>query len=187
MSRSNGRSSRLRRRPSRAIPALIVSILLLATAVAVVWICLARLIEGEWPQFLQPWRDGLDTANWNSPSMWIAGGVAVVVGVILLLCAIVPGQFTAIRVGDEAADQMGESVMTRRAVAHLARSRCAQIDGVGSATATASNRHVHLSVKSSLRDSSELRTRVIDEVHERLESAGLHPVPRVSASVVTPR
>ncbi|WP_104046106.1 DUF6286 domain-containing protein [Arthrobacter sp. ZGTC412] len=191
MSRNSGRSNRLRRRPSRTVPALIVGSLLLAAAVALVWLAIARLIDGTWSALLQGPRDWLTALTWNSPAMWGIGITAVVVGLTLLLCAIIPGGFIALTVRNTARDSTGgepqvkerETVMTRRAVAHLAKALCEQVDGVSSAAATATDKRVHLSVKTTLRDTGELRTRVTESVRDRLNATGLDPVPRVTTTV----
>ena len=123
-------------------------------------------------------------------------GVAAV-GLILLLCALVPGAFNALTVRNAARAASGgdtdtepgvyerETVVTRRAVAYLARAQCVQIDGVSTATATASNKRVHLKVKTSLRETEDLRTLITDAVQERLDTIGLDPVPRIFASIET--
>ncbi|MET3720912.1 MULTISPECIES: DUF6286 domain-containing protein [unclassified Arthrobacter] len=185
MSRNNGQSTRLRRRPSRTVPASIVGILLLAAGVALVWLTVARLIDGTWSTLLLGPRDWLTGLAWNAPDVWGVGIAAGVVGLILLLCALIPGRFSALTVrsasGDDAEGR--ETVITRSAVAHLAKAQCVQIDGVSSASATATNKRVHLSVKTSLRDAGDLGTRVTDSVRDRLKAIGLDPVPRVTATV----
>ncbi|MDJ0358529.1 DUF6286 domain-containing protein [Paenarthrobacter sp. PH39-S1] len=191
MSRHDGRSTRLRHRPSRAVPALIVGILLLAAGVLLVWLTVARLVNGTWPNVLQGPRDWLTSLAWNGSGAWWIGIAAVVIGVILLLCAIVPGGFSALMLNDAGGSreekagrvQEQEIVMTRRAVAHLAKAQCRQIDGVGSASATATTKHVHLSVQTPLHDTGDLRSRVTDSVRNRLEATGLNPVPRVTATI----
>lgn len=191
MSRNDGQSTQLRRRPSRTVPASIVGILLLAAGVALVWLAVARLIDGTWSTLLQGPRDWLTRLAWNAPDVWGVGIAAGVVGLILLMCALIPGKFSALTVrnasGDGADEERPtperETVMTRRAVAHLAKAQCVQIDGVSSASTTATNKRVHLSVKTSLRDTGDLRTRVTDGVRDRLNAIGLDPVPRVTATV----
>ncbi len=191
MSRHGQRSSRLRHRPSRAVPSLIVGILLLAVGVALVWLTITRLVNGTWPTLLQGPRDWLAALAWNDPAVRQIGIAAIVAGVILLLCAIVPGGFNALTIDDSRSGagaeappvQERETVMTRRAVARLAKARCLQIDGVGSAAATATTRRVHLSVKTSLHEPGDLRTRIIEAVRARLEETGLSPVPQVTATV----
>jgi hypothetical protein len=190
MSRHDQRSTRLRHRPSRAVPALIVGFLLLAAGVALVWLSITRLVNGTWPTLLQGPRDWLLALAWNDPAVWQIGIAAVVAGVILLLCAIIPGGFSALTIdgsgadaGDQASVQQQETVMTRRAVAHLAKARCVQIDGVGSASATATTRRVHVNATTFLHEPGDLRTRITDAVRARLEETGLSPVPQVTATV----
>jgi hypothetical protein len=192
VSRGRARSTRLRRRPSRTIPALVVGILLLATGTASVWLAVSRLAQGTWSTLLQGPRDWLASLRWDSPSLWGIGAAAAAVGLVLLLCAIIPGGFTALSVrgpGDAAPGDGGppplerETVMTRRAVAHLARAQCEQVDGVASASATATATRVHLRVRTSLRDTADLRGQVTDRVRRRLEETGLDPAPRVTATV----
>ncbi|MET4147215.1 DUF6286 domain-containing protein [Arthrobacter sp. UYCo732] len=191
MSRNNGQSTRLRRRPSRTVPALIVGILLLTAGVALVWLTVARLVGGTWSSLLHGPRDWLTGLAWNAPDVWGVGTAAGVVGLILLLCALIPGRFNALTVRSASADdadgrvraQERETVITRSAVAHLAKAQCVETDGVSSASATATNKRVHLRVKTSLRDTGDLRTRVTDGVRDRLNAIGLDPVPRVTATV----
>ena len=191
MSRHDQRSTRLRHRPSRAVPALIVGIMLLAAGVALVWLSITRLVNGSWPTPLQGPRDWLAALAWNDPAVWQIGIATVVAGVILLLCAIIPGGFSALTIDDsgtgvgdgEPPVREQETVMTRRAVAHLAKARCVQLDGVGSASATASTRRVHLSVTTSLHEPGDLRSRITDAVRARLEETGLSTVPQVTATV----
>ncbi len=191
MSRHDGRSTRLRQRPSRAIPASVVGVLLLAAGVLLVWVTIARLTNGTWPPVLQGPRDWLTSLTWNSAGVWWIGAGAAVAGVILLLCAIIPGSFGALMVndagtnpgGNSAPAQEQETVMTRRAVAHLAKAQCLRIDGVGSASATATTKRVHLSVQTPLHNIGDLRSRVTDSVRKGLESAGLNPVPHVTATI----
>ena len=199
MSRNDGRSSRLRHRPSRTVPALITAILLLATGGALAWLAVARLVDGTWSTILQGPRDWLAGLRWDSTALWGLGVAAGVLGVVLLLCAAIPGAFSALTLRNAARDVVGvgqdkdpgvykrETVMTRRAVAHLARAQCVQLDGVSTASATVSNKRVHLKVRTSLRETSDLRARVIAAVRERLDTTGLDPVPRVTATMETTR
>ena len=191
MSRRDQRSTRLRHRPSRAIPALIVGLLLLAAGAALVWLSMTRLVSGAWPTVLQEPRNWLAALAWNDPAAWQIGAAAVVAGVILLLCAIIPGGYSALTIDDSATGvgagtppvQEQETVMTRRAVAQLAKARCVQIDGVGSASATATTRRVHVNVTTFLHEPGDLRNRITEAVRARLEEAGLSPVPEVTATV----
>lgn len=191
MSRNGQRSTRLRHRPNRAVPALIVGILLLAAGVVLAWLAITRLIGGTWPALLEGPRDWLAALTWNDPAVWLIGTAAVLAGVTLLLCALIPGGFNAVAIDNSGASagaeappvQDRETVMTRRAIAHLAKARCLQIDGVGSVSATATTGRVHLNVTTFLHEPGDLRSRITDAVRTRLEETGLSPVPQVTASV----
>lgn len=189
MSRHDGKATPLRHRPSRAVPALILGTLLLATGVALAWAALARLATGSWPVFLAGPRDWLTGLTWNDPGVWTVGAAAGIVGLVLLAAALVPGRFSALRLrapvdeGHVPVAGTQEIVMTRRAVARYAAAHCELVDGVRSASATASARAVHLNVTTALHETRELRGRVIAEVRAQLAGAGLNPVPKITASV----
>ncbi len=189
MSRHDGNATPLRHRPSRADPALILGALFLAAGVALVWAAAARLVTGSWPVLLAGPRDWLTGLAWNDPGVWVVGAAAAVVGAVLLAAALVPGSFNALRLrvpGDGGQVEVAgtqEIVMTRRAVARYAAAHCEDVDGVGSASATASAHAVHLNVTTALHETGELRGRVIAEVRAQLAGAGLTPVPKITASV----
>jgi Family of unknown function (DUF6286) len=189
MSRHDKKATPLRHRPSRAVPALILGLLLLASGVGLVWASVARLAAGSWPVFLAGPRDWLTGVTWNDPGVWALGAAAAVVGLVLLAAALVPGRFNALRLeapadgGQVSGAGTQEIVMTRRAVARYAAAHCEYVDGVSSASATATARAVHLDVTTALHETGELRGRVIAVVGERLAGAGLKPVPKITASV----
>lgn len=189
MSRRSGRAANLRHRSSRAVPAVIVGAVLLASGAALSWLAITRLVNGAWPAFLAGLRDWLTGLAWDSPALWAAGAVMVIIGLVLLLAAVVPGTFNALplqspRAGPAPSPAAGqEIVMSRRAVATLASSYCRHLDGVGSASATATARRIHLTVTTPLHETDELRTRIIAGVRQRLTMVGLDPVPRVTATV----
>lgn len=206
MSRNDGLSNRLRRRPSRTIPALITGFLLLASSVFLAWLAIARLVDGTWPMILQEPRNWLTALSWESPAMWGIAVATIAAGLVLLLCALIPGAFSVLMIRNAARTDTADTndsespsapqdlvpgtyereiVMTRRAVAHVARAQCLQVDGVTTASTLADNKRVHLKVRTSLRETQGLRTRVIDTVRQRLTTIGLDPMPRITATVET--
>lgn len=194
MSRNQGHSTPLRHRPNRTIPAFLVGLLMLATGVALVWLTILRLANGYWPPGLREALNGLAVPSWNDPWTWGIGAVLVVAGVVLVLCAVLPGGFGALKIksaGGSIADDLPpgarEIVMTRRAVAHLAKAQCLDLDGVVSASATATAKHVQLHIRTPLHAHGDLGKRAAQRVRIRLESAGVEPVPRVSATVTSTR
>jgi hypothetical protein len=150
---------------------------------------IARLVNEAWPVFLAGPRDWLTGLAWGSPAVWTAAVVMVLIGLVLLLAAVVPGPFNALPLRSPGAGPAPsraagqEIVMSRRAVARLASSYCRHLDGVASASATATARRVHLSVTTPLHETDELRTRITGGVRDRLNMVGLDPAPRVTATV----
>ena len=53
MSRTDARSTTLRRRPARTVPATITALLLLALGAGLVWAAVQRLVQGSWPTFAE--------------------------------------------------------------------------------------------------------------------------------------
>ena len=176
----------LRPRPSRAVPAVICALVLLAAGVMLVWAAVARLTTGLWPPFFTAVSDWLATLNWNSAGTWTVGIILAAIGLVLLLTVLVPGKFHALPLRlDPIREVSGDSraVMSRRAVARLAAATCEHIDGVGSASATASDKAVHVSVYTPLHDTADLQHWVTDGVRSRLQGSGLDPVPNISVSI----
>ncbi|MCC9204354.1 DUF6286 domain-containing protein [Arthrobacter sp. zg-Y769] len=192
----------MRRRPSRSVPATISAVLMLAVGVGLVWAAVVRLVQGSWPVFVTEPLRWLAETGWDSTRGWTGAVVLLLIGLVLLLCGMIPGDFSALPLRAKPVNMpgmpgAGESggvpsvrggetvVMSRRAVARLAASTCDHIDGVASASATASSRKVHLDVTTALHGTSDVQHWVVDGVRSRLAATGLDPVPEVTASVRT--
>lgn len=191
MSRNDGHSRSLRRRPSRSIPASVVSLVILGVSVGLAWVAIARMMNGTWPTFLEPLRTWLGSARWDDGAVWAVGILMAVAGIVLLLCALIPGAYSVLRVdapssrGAIGSGGTQEIVIARRAVANLARSESEAIDGVEKATASAGDTRVHVSVTTPLRDPGAMRQQIVEAVSTRLRESGINPVPKVSATVVS--
>lgn len=182
----------LRQRPSRSVPATICAVVLLALGVALVISALVRLTSGLWPEaFIAP-LSWLAEVNWNNPWIWTAGIAAAVIGLVLFLAGILPGRFHDLTVrfpGAQTSEADGSvstgpsAVMSRRAVAQLAAATCEHIDGVSSASATATDRDVRVTATTALHDTQDLHRWVGEGVRSRLEASGLDPVPQVKVSI----
>nr|WP_269437222.1 DUF6286 domain-containing protein [Arthrobacter caoxuetaonis] len=109
----------------------------------------------------------------------------------MLLAGVLPGRFHALSVrvpdagGSSAHSVSGEpeAVMSRRAVAQLAAATCEHIDGVSSASATATDREVRVTASTALHDTRDLHRWVGEGVRSRLEASGLDPVPGVKVFI----
>jgi hypothetical protein len=191
VSRSDARSNKLRRRPARTTPASIVSVVVLAVGVGLIWITVLRLLNGRWPRFLGAVHEWLATLTWGSTITVAISLAAVAVGLILLFCAWKPGQPNAIVLHvDRSSGDVAEStelVMTRRSVARLAAGHAELVDGVDSVSATVRSRRITLTVKSQSAQRSQLADMVTDRVREALQGVGLQPRPKITTTVHTQR
>lgn len=198
MSRRDRRSTRLRRRSARTVPALLVGILLLAIGIGLAWLSISWLVNGAWPTPLQTPPGWVANVTWNDPIVWAVGVVAVIVGLAQLLWALIPGGFNTLTVRDATGDDAEqrdanatpgayeqETVMSRRGVAHLARAQCEQVGGVSSASVTATAEQVDLKVETFLRETTDLHAEVVESVRNRLSGVGLDPVPRITATIAS--
>lgn len=179
------RTQRLRRRPSRALPASLTAIVLLAVGVAVAWVSVLRLGTGAWPGFVGTAAESLASLSWNSPATWVAATVAAVVGLILVLAAIIPGAHNGMRLQgpNDVGSTAGEVVLSGRGVVRLANAHAERMDGVLSSKTKTMGRRVRMTVTTPLREPGDLRQRVAASVSERFQSAGLKPQPKVSVAV----
>ncbi len=192
MSRSDAQSSSLRRRPSRTVPAVIVAVLLLAAGVTMVWATVDRLSNGRWPAWVGASHQWAAAQTWGSTSMITVSVVAALLGLLLLIVALTPGQLTGYRIEPaETADRTSpgstEVVMSRRAVAKLATAQANLVDGVDAVSAVATGRAVKLRVRTPSAHRADVEHAVTDRVRSVLSTAGLSPMPTVTASVQSQR
>lgn len=188
MSGHDAHSRPLRRRPSRALPSIIVAVLLLALGIALTWAAVSRLSSGSWPKPIVQAGDAVADLAWAATILLVVAGVIALLGMILLLAAVSPGKPSAMRIGAESIERGHDSteiVMSRRSVARLARARAGEVDGVDSVSSTVGPRTVSLSVKTTSEKRAEIQASVTSAVQEALSAVGLDPMPRVAAKVRT--
>lgn len=187
MSRTNARSRRLRRRPSRVVPATIVAVVLLAIGTLTAIAAVARLVDGSWaPQVTGPARvvTGL---TWGSTAVITTGVVLAVLGLVLVIAGIKLGAFRTAELATPGGGDVADTdyVISTRAMAHLAAAQADTVDGVDKVSASASGRRVQVSVTTASEQASQIRDRVQQGVIDRLAAAGVSPAPRVTTTVRT--
>lgn len=192
MSRTDARSSSLRRRPSRTLPAVIVAVMLLAAGVTLVWATVDRLANGRWPAWVGASHQWAAAQTWGSPSTITISVLVALLGLLLLVVALTPGQLTGYRIepaetADRTSPSNTEVAMSRRAVAELATAQANLVDGVDAASAVATGRAVKLRVNTPSAHRPDVERAVTERVRSALSAAGLAPMPTVTASVQSRR
>ncbi|WP_433496709.1 DUF6286 domain-containing protein [Sphaerimonospora sp. CA-214678] len=174
------RSGRRAFRPTRAVPATVTALVLLAvgvlTAVHVVSALFGRPIR------LVPYETVLAWARattWNGGGALAAASVLMLLGALLLLLSAVPGRghLLALRTADP--DLVVG--MSRHALARRLRHVAGAVDGVRRARVRVSGRRAKVRAWTDLRDATAVTGRVRAAVDQEL--ARLSPVHRMSVGV----
>ncbi len=187
MSRTDARSRRLRRRPSRTVPATIVALVLLALGVLTAVAAIARLVTGSWSASVTRPAGSVAGQTWGSSVVLTAAVVALVLGLVLLVAGLKPGAYRSTHLRGPVGDPVDQTdyVITNAAVARLAAGQADLVDGVDKVSASAGGRRVHLRLTTSSEQTDEIRDRVVRGVTESLATTGLDPAPRVTATIST--
>lgn len=185
MSRTDARSRRLRRRPSRTVPATIVAVLVLALGVLVAIAAISRLVTGSWDTVVTRPAGSVATQTWASSAVLTAAVLALVVGVVLVVAGLKPGSYRSARLNGPTGEGVEQTdyVITNGAVARLAAGAADLVDGVDKVSASAGGRTVRLRLTTSSEQTAQIRDRVVEGVTRSLAATGLDPAPRVSATV----
>lgn len=189
MSRKDARTSSLRRRPSRTVPATLVALLLTVAGVAATWAAVVRLSTGRWPSWVVSTNEWAAGQTWGSAVVIAISIVTALLGLVLLVTALAPGRPNAYEIEppeteDEPVDGR-EVVMTRRAVAMLATAHATLVDGVSSASAVVTGHAVSLTVRTPSAHRETIEQAVTARVAQVLTAVGLTPVPTVATTART--
>ncbi|MEG8183905.1 hypothetical protein GZH49_36145 [Nocardia terpenica] len=168
----------MRRRPQRAIPAVVLALTLVALCTAVILVLIQRLTGAL--QFVSSADIArhLRATTWDGPWPVGAGAAAVVTGVLLLALAVLPGRPTVVPLADHDAIAAG---VTRRGLHRALREAAQSVDGVRSARIRLHRRHIRVVARIGRVHSADLAETVRAAVDERVTRIGPHPAPRVSA------
>ena len=158
---SSGSSARsLVRRPSRAIPVILMSLVLLAAGGVGAWVLGTYLVDGAWPGPAADTVTAVGEIGFDSAAMRIGAGLLGLSGLVLLLCAIIPGLPSRMRIlGD---DVPGETAITRRDLARRVEQQVGQVDGVHSVRASVGRRRVDVTVTTVVDDVDAVRAASTD-------------------------
>jgi hypothetical protein len=187
MSRANATSPRLRRRPSRVVPAAITAVVLLALGVLTAIAAVARLVTGRWAsQVAEPARS-ISGLTWGSTAVITTGVVVAVLGLILLVAGVKRGGFRTATLSPPPGGSVDTTdyVISTRAIAHLAAAQADTVDGVDKISVSASGQRVQVKVTTQSEQTTQIRDRVQQGVSQRLVAAGVSPAPKVTTTVRT--
>jgi hypothetical protein len=173
------------RLPRRTVPALVVAVVLLAVSV-VVGVSCVQTIAGVRPlvAFDTLGRAAASLTLADSPVL-AAGGLFVLLGGVLLLCALLPGTphvLPLAKSGYGAAAGVARHGLARDLAAHARRA-----DGITTVRVRVGARTVRATAGTPLRDHSGLADNVRAALDARLAEFDLARVPRIRVHIVRDR
>jgi hypothetical protein len=168
------------RRPRRSLPATLVAFVLFAAMVLLVTACVQVLVGSPPVLPFTELATEAHTVRWDNVFVLVAGAVLVVLGVVLLACAWVPGVPEVLPLTAAPGAAAG---VTRRSLRRNLIAAARRVDGVSGATVTVTGGRVRARVATPLRDASDLPSRVRSALDQRLDAIALSRTPRVSVRV----
>ncbi len=121
--------------------------------------------------------------------MLVAGGVAAALGLVLVLCAVLPGRSLVLPLAGDAESGMRAGV-GRAGLARALRATAADVDGVVDARVRVRPRRVTVRLRTeagSVQHRDEIAERALKALERRLSSTALARQPRLRLRVSTSR
>jgi len=167
--------------PRRRIPAAVTAVLLLLLAILVGWAAAEQLVARRWPTFAERLFAGLQNTAWTSTLGWALGVGLTILGILVMAVA-VSGRTHTLGVVSPPSPHVrhGQVVLTRNGLSRLVAGRICDIDGVDRAAVRVVGRRVRARIRTSLSDTTALRSAVRDALAAQFTEIGLTPPPKIS-------
>jgi hypothetical protein len=167
------------RRSRRSLPASLVALVLLAACV-VVAVSAIQFLVGERPLVgYTSLTDAIHRTNWDQWPVLLGGGVAVVLGLVLLYAAVVPGKAIVLPLAPT-----GENIdsgATRQSLRRTLRTAVSSVDGVDTTKLKQGRKKVTARVRTNRTNTEGIAEAVRSAVELRLDQ--IAPVIRPSVRV----
>ncbi|WP_010539578.1 alkaline shock response membrane anchor protein AmaP [Dietzia alimentaria] len=170
---------RLVRHPARAIPAVLLSIVLLVGGALGLWLLGAYFLHGTVPTEAAGAVTAIADTRLDSIAAQVVAVALAVLGLLMILSALVPGRPSRTRI--LAGDIPGDTAISRRDLARRIRRRAEQVDGVHSARVEVKRRRTDVVVRTVVDDTEPVlhsARAAVDQAVEELHLARSAP-PRV--------
>lgn len=168
-------------RPRRSVPATLTALVVLAACVLVAIVSIQLIVDEP------PWVDyrAVGRVRWNELVPAIAGGVAAVLGVLLVLAAVIPGRLTVFPL--HSAETGIDSGASRRSYRSTLRAAASGVDGVSGAKLKLGRNQVAAVVSTERTITDGLADAVREALDRRLTQIGPIERPRVKVKVKAAR
>lgn len=166
----------MKRRPRRTIPATLMALVLLAACVLIAIVAI-QLIIGQTPLIsYRSVTDGLHNIQWNDTAALGAGVAAVLLGLLLLLAALLPGKPTVLPLTGDV-----DAGVTRRSLRNALQSAAGSVDGVSKAKLKLGRRTIVARIRTDRTNTAGLTDAVRAALDRRLDQ--VTPVTRPAMKI----
>ncbi|NUL44605.1 alkaline shock response membrane anchor protein AmaP [Cellulosimicrobium funkei] len=170
---------RLTSRPPRSVPVILLAVLAIAIGGLGVWLLGSYLIDGAWPAGSGAAVDPVGATRFGSTAAQVTAAVVGLVGLILLICAIVPGDPARRAILED--ETPGQTAVSRRDLSRRVQRGVEHVDGVQAARVSVRRNRIDVTARTPIEDTETVLRRVRASVDETV--AELSPVqalrPRV--------
>ncbi len=174
------------RRTRRVVPAVVAGLALLALGAWAATAAVGHLLGREPTGTAGPLARALAGSSWQDPAVVGAGVVVLLLGVVAVCAAVLPGRQVVLALQGEGAAGPATGI-TRGSVRRAVRAAAEDVDGVDHANASLRGGRVDVRARSGLRDVGDLTARVERAVDDRLTGIPLARRPRVRVRTSTTR
>jgi uncharacterized protein DUF6286 len=166
----------VKRRPRRGVPATLTAVVLIAACVVVAVVAIQMLLgETPWLSYRTA-VDALHDTRWRDLVTAVVGGVAAVLGLLMVLAAVLPGTPTVLPLAGEL-----DSGASRRSYRSTLRTAASTVDGVSGARLAVNARRASVRVSTNRTNTDGLADAVRDAVGHRLDQ--IRPAVRPAVRV----
>jgi hypothetical protein len=175
------------RRPRRTAPAVVTALALLGVCVLTA-ISVIQLLAGSRPLIsYAAIADLAHTTRWDSLGVAVAAGVVMLVGLVLLFTAVLPGRPTVVPLLATDTGAAIDAGASRRSLRSTLRAAVHAVDGVTAAKLTLRRRTVTAVVRTHRTTPEGLTEAVHAAIERRLDQVSPATRPAVRVRVVAPK
>ncbi|MBO0596978.1 hypothetical protein I2485_14550 [Nesterenkonia sp. E16_7] len=169
-------SPKIRRRPDRRIPALIVATVIVVLGALGLWWSLAAVTAQQPLAGL----DGVEGLTWGAVPVVALAVLAGLIGLVLLVLALKPGRASVVEMKLDEFGPRRTTVITTRGLGRIAAAEADRTDGTVSSRVDARPGRVQVGVGTVAPSGREVQQVLAGRIQERYTGLGLRHSPRVT-------
>ncbi|HJX76698.1 DUF6286 domain-containing protein [Glutamicibacter sp.] len=171
-------------RSARTVALLLIALLVLSVSIAALVLCQVRLSSGAWPEWITGFLGAVKGMTWSDAGLLGAAIGSVIVGLLLLGAAVIPGKRKTALLDWDSQELSEEWTMDPRGLSNLARYEAERTDGVHKASVSFRAQELKIHVSTPVHEVAEVKNSVQEHVKAALAAIPLSREVKVSARVL---